>query len=69
MSTLFDATVAPEDMPATIETTLYDLMEAMQEEADPDEEEIVVTSVLHLLRSGRIAFLGDRKYLSAPFQN
>ena len=67
MSTLFDATVALEDMPATIETTLYDLMEAMQDEAASDEEEIVVTSVLHLLRSGRIAFLGDRKYLSTAY--
>jgi hypothetical protein len=41
----------------TILTTLYDLMEAFYSKSEPMEEALVVKTVMHLLRSGRITFL------------
>lgn len=43
----------------TIKTTLYDLIEAIDEEMDPGEEWLVSRSVLHLLDTGKARFLGD----------
>jgi hypothetical protein len=40
--------------PATITTTLYDLIAALQEVVEPGEEELVVATVVSLLRAGRI---------------
>jgi hypothetical protein len=42
-----------------ITTTLYDLMEAVQEEVSPDEEGLVARVVADILNSGRIRFVGD----------
>jgi hypothetical protein len=42
-----------------IVSTLYDLMSAMQDVVASDEEALVVTAVVHLLRAKRIVFLGD----------
>ena len=51
-----DAVMCEGTLP-TIQTTLYDLIDAMQEEIDPGEEELVVISVMRLLHAGRITFL------------
>jgi len=45
-------------MPVTIRTTLYDLIEALYAEMKSEEEALIVPTVMHLLRSGRITFLG-----------
>jgi len=42
----------------TIRTTLYDLIEALYAEMKSEEEALIVPTVMHLLRSGRITFLG-----------
>jgi alpha-ketoglutarate-dependent taurine dioxygenase len=57
-----DITVDPIEMqavtsPSTITTTLYDLIAAMQSVVKPEEDELVVTAMIHLLRSGRIRFM------------
>jgi hypothetical protein len=49
------ATSGGEDTaPATITTTLYDLIAALQEVAEPGEEGLVVPIVVSMLRAGRI---------------
>ena len=39
-------------------TTLYDLIAAIQDELSPDDDTLVVATVVHLLRSGRLTWLG-----------
>jgi hypothetical protein len=48
----------------TIQTTLYDLIAAMQATVEPSEDALVVDTVVHLLRTGRIRFLGDASGLN-----
>jgi hypothetical protein len=43
----------------TMYTTLYDLVEALQRQVGPDEDHLVVATVMHLLHSGRVTFLGE----------
>ena len=38
-------------------TSLYELMEAVQQTVGPEDDELVVAIVMDLLRSGRIRFL------------
>jgi hypothetical protein len=45
--------------PATITTTLYDLITAVQEAADPTDDALVVATVWHVLQSGRVTWSGD----------
>ena len=42
--------------PATITTTLYDLIAALQEVVDPGEEALVVATVVSMLRAGRLTW-------------
>jgi hypothetical protein len=46
-------------------TTLYDLMAVLQDAGGPDDDALVVATVVHLLRSGRLTWLG--KVLSQVF--
>jgi hypothetical protein len=46
--------------PSLLHTTLYDLMMAIYETLEPEEEDLVVPTVLHLLQTGRITALCDR---------
>jgi hypothetical protein len=57
MSAVFEAVGTSEETPTTVHTTLYDLMSAMYDVAEPGDEALVVPSMLHLLRTGRVAFL------------
>jgi len=41
----------------TTTTSLYELIEALQNEFGPENDDLVVTTVVHLLRSERIKFL------------
>jgi hypothetical protein len=45
--------------PATITTTLYDLIAAVQEATDPTDDALVVATVWHVLHSGRVTWRGD----------
>jgi hypothetical protein len=45
--------------PTTIRTTLYDLIEVISAEVEPEEESLVVATVTYMLESGRITFLGE----------
>jgi hypothetical protein len=56
MNAMLESERKPEDDPALV-TTLYDLIEAMQDEASPEADDVVITAVLELLRTGRVAFL------------
>jgi hypothetical protein len=47
--------------PAIIKTTLYDLIDAIRTELAPDEDELVVATVLYLMRSGRMRFLREQE--------
>lgn len=55
MSAVLDVSV--EEPAAALHTTLYDLISAMQDEIEPGNEHLVVSAILHLLRSSRITFL------------
>jgi hypothetical protein len=46
-------TIAAADTSATLTTTLYDLIAAVQDVVGPQNEALVVATVQHLLRSGR----------------
>jgi hypothetical protein len=50
--------------PATIQTTLYDLIAAIDAEVEPGEEELVTAAVIHLLNSGRARFARDRRTIT-----
>jgi hypothetical protein len=42
------------DVPATMITTLYDLMAAIQDAVAPGEEALVVPTMWHMLCTGRV---------------
>lgn len=45
----------------SIQTTLFDLIHAMQTEVEPGEESLITNSISHLLHSGRVTLCGDAK--------
>ena len=47
--------------PSCFTTTLYDLIAAIQEVVGPEEDALVVATVWHLLRSGRLIWLGEAR--------
>jgi len=51
-------------VPAAITTTLYDLIAAIRTAVAPDDDPLVVTTVVHILRSRRITFLSDPEELA-----
>ena len=52
-------------IPATITTTLYDLIAALQDAVQPDEDALVVAAMVHLLCTRRITLLGDIEALES----
>ena len=46
------------ETPAHLTTTLYDLMAALQDVVCPDNDVLVVATIVHLLRSGWLTVLG-----------
>ena len=48
--------------PTTIETTLYELVEAISTEVEPGEDDLIIATVVHLLNSGRVKFTGDWRH-------
>ena len=47
----------PQSTPIT--TSLYELVEALQDEVGPENDDLVVATVMYLLRSHSIKFLRD----------
>ena len=47
-----------EATPSRLTTTLYDVIAAIQDVLSPDDGALVVTTVVHLLQSGRLTWLG-----------
>jgi hypothetical protein len=43
----------------TVTTSLYELVEAVQNQVGPEDDELVIATVMHLLRAGRATFLYD----------
>ena len=41
----------------TVTTSLYELIEAVQNQVGPEDNELVVATIMHLLRAGRATFL------------
>jgi hypothetical protein len=55
------ATSTDNGQPQTITTTLFDLMDALQQHTTtPQEEALIVPTVVHWLRSGRLRFADGR---------
>jgi hypothetical protein len=46
-----------------IETTLYELIDSINEEILPGEENLVVEVVQHMFDTGKITFIGNPKIL------
>lgn len=54
-----ETALVEEAVPATITTTLYDLIAAIRATVAPDDDPLVVATVVHILRSRRVTLLGD----------
>ncbi len=54
-------TSQPQTQPSssTVQTTLYDLIMALQDEVSPDEDALVTAAVAHLMESGQLTFDHD----------
>ena len=52
-------------IPATIMTTLYDLIAALQDVVQPGEDALVVATMVHLLRTGRMTWLSGSEVLAS----
>jgi hypothetical protein len=46
-----------------IQTTLYDLIEALSQEVEPGEEHLVTAALVHLINSGGVKFVDDWREL------
>jgi hypothetical protein len=53
--------IQEEATPSCLTTTLYDLIAAMQDGLSPDDDTLVVATVMHILRSGRLTWLGKAR--------
>jgi hypothetical protein len=53
-----------EEAQARITTTLYELIAALQDAAGPDADALVVATVVDLLHSGQLTFLGKASMYS-----
>ena len=49
---------------ASITTTLYDLVAALNAEVDPEDDALVTAAVVHLINTNRTRFVGSRKRLA-----
>jgi hypothetical protein len=58
------ATPAVSSDPASITTTLYDLVAALNAEVDPEDDALVTTAAVRLINANRARFVGSRKRLA-----
>ena len=50
--------------PASITTTLYALVAALNAEVDPEDDALVTAAVVHLINTNRAGFVGSCKRLA-----
>jgi hypothetical protein len=62
MKTLPDEFVDKEQESVIITTTLYDLIAAINSEVSPEEDALVIATVMAILKSGRARFVGERNH-------
>ena len=65
MNAVLDSARPQASAPKAITTTLFEVIEAMQEVADSQDEGLIVATVMDLLRSGKVTFLHPRHVLNA----
>ena len=58
------ATPAASSEPASITTTLYDLITALNAEVGPEDDALVTAAVVHLINANCAKFVGSRKRLA-----
>ena len=49
---------------ASITTTLYDLVAALNAEVNPEDDALVTAAVVHIFNANRARFIGSRKRLT-----
>ena len=64
LATYPEAIPATSSDPASITTTLYDLIAALNAEVDPEDDALVTAAVVHLINANRARFIGSRKRLA-----
>ena len=57
MKTILKPPLHPTQKSTTITTNLYELVEAVQNQIGPEHDELVVATVMRILRTGRATFL------------
>jgi hypothetical protein len=62
MKTLSHEFIDTEKEPGIIKTTLYDLLEAINSEVSPEEDALVIATVMDLFKSGRVRFIGIQEH-------
>ena len=53
--------IQPAETPTCLTTTLYDLIAALQDIVGPDDDALVVATVVHLVRAGRLTWGGKTR--------
>ena len=56
METVLISPEPPRHKTTSVTTSLYELLEVLQDTAGPDGDALVVATMMHLLESGRITF-------------
>jgi hypothetical protein len=59
METILKPPLYTTQLSTTVTTNLFELVEAVQDQVGPEDDELVVATVMHLLRAGRATFLYD----------
>lgn len=57
MQTVLKPPLSRTQSTTTVTTSLYDLVEAVQNEVGPENDELIVATVMHLLRAGHATAL------------
>jgi hypothetical protein len=61
MKTILESSLDTTQPSTTITTNLYELMEAVQNQVGPENDELVVAIVMYILRTRRAAFLHNTR--------
>jgi hypothetical protein len=59
MKAILKPPLNPTRRSATVTTNLYELIEAVQNQIGPENDELVVATVMYLLRAGHATFLAN----------
>jgi predicted transcriptional regulator len=60
VQTMLKPTQSTTQKSTTITTNLYELIEAVQDQVGSENDELVVATVMHLLRTGNATFLRSK---------